>query len=193
MSYLGNTPGVSSQRLVSSFTATAGQTTFTPSGGYSLGYVDVLINGIELDTTDFTAANGVTIVLTTACVAGDEVKIKAWLPRGLSDGYTKTEADARYDAIGAASTAQTNAQTYAAAAASTAQTNAQTYAVGLVDDLSGVTNQATARTNIGLGNVENKSSATIRSEITSGNVTTALGYTPATTGKAIAMAIVFGG
>lgn len=178
MSYLGNTPGVSSQRLVSSFTATAGQTTFTPLGGYSLGYVDVLINGIELDTTDFTAANGVTIVLTTACVAGDEVKIKAWLPRGLSDGYTKTEADARYDAIGAASTAQTNAQTYAA---------------GLVDDLSGVTNQATARTNIGLGNVENKSSATIRSEITSGNVTTALGYTPATTGKAIAMAIVFGG
>ena len=32
--------------------------------------------------------------------------------------------------------------------------------------------------NIGLGNVENKSSATIRSEITSGNVTNALGYTP---------------
>lgn len=31
---------------------------------------------------------------------------------------------------------------------------------------------------IGLGNVENKSSATIRSEITSGNVTTALGFTP---------------
>lgn len=33
---------------------------------------------------------------------------------------------------------------------------------------------------IGLGNVENKSSATIRSEITSSNVTTALGYTPPT-------------
>ena len=32
--------------------------------------------------------------------------------------------------------------------------------------------------NIGLGNVENKSSATIRGEITSANVTTALGYTP---------------
>lgn len=31
---------------------------------------------------------------------------------------------------------------------------------------------------IGLGDVENKSSATIRSEITSGNVTTALGYAP---------------
>ena len=31
---------------------------------------------------------------------------------------------------------------------------------------------------VGLGNVENKSSADIRSEISSGNVTTALGYTP---------------
>lgn len=34
------------------------------------------------------------------------------------------------------------------------------------------------KTGIGLGNVENKSSATIRSELTSSNVTTALGYTP---------------
>jgi hypothetical protein len=34
------------------------------------------------------------------------------------------------------------------------------------------------KSNIGLGNVENKSSATIRSEITSSNVTSALGYTP---------------
>lgn len=33
---------------------------------------------------------------------------------------------------------------------------------------------------IGLGNVENKSSATIRGEITSANITTALGYTPYT-------------
>lgn len=36
-----------------------------------------------------------------------------------------------------------------------------------------------SKTSVGLGNVENKSSATIRSEITSGNVTTALGFTPA--------------
>ena len=37
---------------------------------------------------------------------------------------------------------------------------------------------ATARTNLGIGNVENKSSATIRGELSSGNVTTALGFTP---------------
>ena len=35
-----------------------------------------------------------------------------------------------------------------------------------------------SKTDVGLSNVENKSSATIRSEITSSNVTTALGYTP---------------
>ena len=34
------------------------------------------------------------------------------------------------------------------------------------------------KADIGLGNVENKSSATIRGELTSSNVTTALGYTP---------------
>ena len=34
------------------------------------------------------------------------------------------------------------------------------------------------KTQVGLGNVENKSSATIRGEITKSNVTTALGYTP---------------
>ena len=36
------------------------------------------------------------------------------------------------------------------------------------------------KSQVGLGNVENKSSATIRGELTKGNVTTALGYTPAT-------------
>ena len=35
-----------------------------------------------------------------------------------------------------------------------------------------------SKSDIGLGNVENKSSATIRGELTSSNVTTALGYTP---------------
>lgn len=39
--------------------------------------------------------------------------------------------------------------------------------------------------NIGLGNVENKSSETIRSEITKSNVTTALGFTPPTVNEAL--------
>ena len=43
---------------------------------------------------------------------------------------------------------------------------------------SDVVSAATLKTDMALNNVENKSSATIRSEITSGNVTSALGYTP---------------
>lgn len=97
MAYIGNTPGVSSQRLTTEFSATAGQTTFTPSGGYMLGYVDVLLNGVELKAgTDFAATDGINVVLTSGAASGDEVKIKAWLPRGLSDGYLKSEADAKY-------------------------------------------------------------------------------------------------
>lgn len=40
------------------------------------------------------------------------------------------------------------------------------------------TEKTNAKTNLDLQNVENKSSATIRGELTSGNVTTALGFTP---------------
>ena len=43
---------------------------------------------------------------------------------------------------------------------------------------SDVVSAATLKTDMSLNNVENKSSATIRGELTSANVTTALGYTP---------------
>ncbi len=110
MSYIGNTPGVSSQRVVlEEVVSGSPKSAFVPLSGYIKGYLDVLVNGIELDNTDFTATDGVTVNLVTAAAVGDTVKIKAWIPRGLSDGYrkdevdaflatlyTKTEADARY-------------------------------------------------------------------------------------------------
>jgi hypothetical protein len=46
------------------------------------------------------------------------------------------------------------------------------------NNLSDLVNATTARSNLGLGNVENKSSETIRSEITLANVTAALTYLP---------------
>lgn len=52
-------------------------------------------------------------------------------------------------------------------------------ALQAVKSVAGKTGAVTlTKGDVGLGNVDNKSSATIRGEITSGNVTSALGYTP---------------
>ena len=60
------TIGVSpSARTIQTYTATAAQTTFTVTGGYVVGLVDVFINGVRLTSADFTATNGTTVVLTT--------------------------------------------------------------------------------------------------------------------------------
>jgi len=50
---------------------------------------------------------------------------------------------------------------------------------------SGTNPHGTTKTDVGLGNADNKSSATIRGEITSTNVTTALGFTPIKNGGTI--------
>jgi hypothetical protein len=98
MSYLGNTPGISSQRFINTYTASQGQTVFTATSGYSLGYIDVYVNGVKLSNSgqDFTASNGISITLTQGAVLNDVVELVAYLPRGLSDGYLKSEADAEF-------------------------------------------------------------------------------------------------
>lgn len=93
MSYLGNSPGLVTQRLVNTFTATASQTTFTTTSTYVVGYVDVYVNGVKLNTADFVASSGSTVVLAEPCVSGDIVDILLYFPRALTDGYTKPEAD----------------------------------------------------------------------------------------------------
>ena len=60
-------------RTVTTFTATAGQTTFSvPS--YTVGYIDVYRNGVKLGTADFTASSGTTVVLASGTTAGDLVE-----------------------------------------------------------------------------------------------------------------------
>ena len=58
----------------SSYTATAGQTTFAAT--YDAGYVDVYLNGIKLiNGTDFTATSGTSIVLSSGAAVNDTVDI----------------------------------------------------------------------------------------------------------------------
>lgn len=56
------------------FVATAGQTTFTISTGYIIGGIDVYRNGLKLPSSEFTATNGSTIVLTTAANLNDQIE-----------------------------------------------------------------------------------------------------------------------
>ena len=57
------------------FIATAGQTTFTVTGTYTVGYLDVYQNGVRLSAgTDYTATSGTTFVLTTPANLNDEIE-----------------------------------------------------------------------------------------------------------------------
>jgi hypothetical protein len=63
-------------RTTNRYIATANQTTF--SATYSVGYVDVFLNGIKLDGQDeFTATNGTSVVLTDGATVNDIVEIVA--------------------------------------------------------------------------------------------------------------------
>jgi hypothetical protein len=66
------------------YISTAGQTTFTgaDSNGntmaYDAGFVDVYLNGVRLDQTDYTASSGTSVVLGSAAALNDELNIVAF-------------------------------------------------------------------------------------------------------------------
>ena len=63
-------------RSESNFTATSGQTSFAPSGGYTNGDdLDVFVNGVRLTPADYTATNGTNVVLDVGANTGDIVDI----------------------------------------------------------------------------------------------------------------------
>lgn len=58
------------------YTATASQTTF--NANYTVNYVDVYYNGVKLTSSEFSATNGTTVVLTTPATENAIVEIIAW-------------------------------------------------------------------------------------------------------------------
>jgi uncharacterized protein YaiE (UPF0345 family) len=86
--YIGNTPIPQATQTRDSFTATASQTSFA-TGGYTPNFLDVFLNGLKLNSSQFTATNGTDVVLTSAASANDIVEVIA---------YTAFEvADASFD------------------------------------------------------------------------------------------------
>jgi len=81
------------------FVATASQTAFTGADAngatlaYDSGYIDVYLNGVHLDPSDYTATDGSTITLASGAAAGDELYVVAFGTFTLATHYTKTEVD----------------------------------------------------------------------------------------------------
>lgn len=58
------------------FTATASQTSFTVTGGYQSGLIDVYQNGVKLvNGTDVTVTSGTAVVLSVGATAGDIIEV----------------------------------------------------------------------------------------------------------------------
>jgi len=60
--------------------ATAGQTVFPVTNGYSTGLVDVYLNGTKLASSDYSDADGVNITLVTGSDAGDLLEFVKYSP-----------------------------------------------------------------------------------------------------------------
>ena len=72
-------------RTVTEFTATAGQTTFTPPS-YTVGFINVYRNGVRLGASDFTASNGTTVVLAAGANSGDLVTTESFYVSSVVNG-----------------------------------------------------------------------------------------------------------
>ena len=71
--------------------ATAGQTVFPITNGYSTGYVTVFINGSKLNASEFTDTSGTNIVLATGSMVNDVVEFQRYLPAaGVSNNSLRT-------------------------------------------------------------------------------------------------------
>ena len=76
------------------FTATANQTPFSVS--YTVGFVEVFLNGAKLSAADFTATNGTSIVLASGATVGDTLDVVAYGTQTIANVYTQSQSDARY-------------------------------------------------------------------------------------------------
>jgi len=82
MAMIGNSPATGGSRYTQRIIA-AGQeeTTFTVGSGYSIGYLDVYLNGVKvLQGTDYTASDGTTVVFTEPVAQNDVIELVSYKP-----------------------------------------------------------------------------------------------------------------
>ena len=82
--YLGAIPVPQATQHRESFTATSGQTTFN-TAGYTVGFLDVYLNGVHQSPADFTATNGSDVVLASGASADDVCDIISYTAFEVAD------------------------------------------------------------------------------------------------------------
>jgi hypothetical protein len=85
--YIGRAPGDSSVVVARQiFNPTSSTTNFTFAGGYTVGYLDLYLNGTRLiEGQDFTASDTSTIILLSAAINGDVLEAVAYKAFNLVD------------------------------------------------------------------------------------------------------------
>jgi hypothetical protein len=78
--------GATSAYTRTSFTATAGQASFTAA--YTVGLLQVYVNGVLLNAADYTATSGTAFVLSVACNVGDIVESVAFSSTAIANTVT---------------------------------------------------------------------------------------------------------
>ena len=85
--YIGRAPGDSSVVVARQiFNPTSSTTNFTFAGGYTVGYLDLYLNGTRLiEGQDYTASDTSTIILLSAAINGDVLEAVAYKAFNLAD------------------------------------------------------------------------------------------------------------
>ena len=83
------TPNIASKTI--SVSATDGQTSFTPTGGYRINELGVFRNGVRLvQGRDFTAIDGTTVTLLQGAATDDVVEFQIWDSFNIADALLST-------------------------------------------------------------------------------------------------------
>lgn len=91
-------------RTYAEYTATAGQTSFAvPS--YPVGFISVFQNGVRLGANDYTATNGVNVVLAVGATAGDLISVEIFYLTSVANAIPNTPGSVGIANINATGTA----------------------------------------------------------------------------------------
>ena len=98
--YIGRAPGDAAVIVARQTYTSSGVTTdFTFSSGYTVGYMDVYLNGVRLiDATDYQASNGSSVGLTSAAQNGDVLELVAY--KAFNLGQTVDQITGKLDLNG---------------------------------------------------------------------------------------------